>query len=138
MGTIHYFYILVNSQKEKKDHVVSQTPVTDKTLPPILEVVFFQIASQTEMCESMSVADNDRDLMLVRLHRDLLVYVLADKYKVMDLTAKLLAAFANKLQKLEMEMDIFDLVRDVYSMILPQDRGLRNILVTKVHSELQH
>lgn len=144
---IHYFYTLVYPDEvdfhdpvtlaanaESKDHPQEEdrsAEATDSIPESQSQVV------QTNEAPPDSI-DKSQELVQRHLHKDLLVYALADKYGVTDLKEKAARHFDEMLGHGELSLDIFDIVREVYSTTQSHDRGLRDIVIAKVHSEIQH
>ena len=79
-----------------------------------------------------------RDLLLSSLDRDLQVYVLADKYGIPVLKEKAARHFGKELEDADSTLEIFSIIQSVYSMTVPQDRLLRDIVIAYTWCEVQH
>lgn len=78
------------------------------------------------------------DLMLCHLNQDLHVYAIADKYSILSLKKKARQHFVQALGHMKLTIAVFDIVRDVNSLIPPHDRDLRDIVIARVYRELQY
>ena len=78
------------------------------------------------------------DISLSLLYQDLQVYVLGEKYGIPDLKKKAALHFEKVLEDADLTVKVFNIIRDVYSMTVPEDRALRDIITAKVYSEIQH
>jgi len=96
------------------------------------------VSSDTGNVQQTSSAKYSRDLKLGRLHQDLLVYALSEKYGIPDLKKQAAHHFDQELQQTEMTIDVFDIIGEVYLTTPSQDRGLRDMVVAKVYGEVQH
>ena len=79
-----------------------------------------------------------RELLLSSLDQDVLVYALADKYGIPDLKQKAARHFEKELESADLTFEIFSVIRGVYSMTVPQDRELRDIVIARIHDEVQY
>ena len=66
------------------------------------------------------------------------MYVLADKYGIPDLKKKAAQHFEKELENAaDLTVEIFNVIRGVYSMTPAQDRVLRDIIIARIHGEIQ-
>ena len=109
----------------------------------VLDEEVNQAAAAQEANPTQPEADIDqsvatRELPLSSLNQDLQVYVLADKYSIPDLKKKAAQHFEKELENADLTIEIFDVIRDIYSLTLPQDRVLRDIVIARTYAEIQH
>lgn len=77
--------------------------------------------------------------MAIRLlDQDLQVYVLGDKYGIPDLKRKAAQHFEKVLEHVDLTVEVFTIIRGVYSLTIPQDRVLRDSVTARIYSEIQH
>lgn len=94
-------------------------------------------SSATGSDRQMSFTEESREMALGRLHQDLLVYAMGEKYGIPDLKSKAAHHFDKQLQQIEITTDLFVIIQEVYSTTPSQDRGLRDIVVARVYGEIQ-
>lgn len=78
------------------------------------------------------------DATISSLEQDLQVYVLGDKYGIPNLKQKAAQHFEKVLEDADLTVEIFNIIRGVYSLTIPQDRTLRSVVTAKIHSEIEH
>ena len=78
------------------------------------------------------------DVSLNFLDQDLQVYVLAEKYGIPDLKKKAAQHFEKVLEDADLTIEVFNIIRSVYSLTMPEDRRLGDIITAKLYGEIQH
>ena len=79
-----------------------------------------------------------RKLPLSKLEQHLQVYVIADKYGIPLLKKKAAQRFKKEFANAELSLETINVIRGVYSMTIPQDRALRDIVIAQIWSEVQY
>ena len=100
--------------------------------------VIAQDPPQTQAESNVDQSAVTCDMSLSLLDQDLQVYVLGEKYGIPDLKKKAAQHFEKVLENADLTVEIFSIIRGVYSMTRPQDRMLRDILTAKLYGEIQH
>jgi len=78
------------------------------------------------------------DVTLSLLDQDLHVHVLGEKYGIPDLKKKAAQHFEKVLEGADSILEVFSIIRGVYSMTMTQDQVLRDIVTAKFYGEIQH
>lgn len=128
----------VNKADIDHEIVNHRTPV-DESLPP-----FDSETSDTMAKDVVSQLPNDnktdevenRLLDELKLHCE--VYALAEKYAIKALMILAREKFQRALEKVDDTTSLFEVVEQIYSSTPEHDRGLRDVIVAKVYSEIQY
>jgi hypothetical protein len=64
------------------------------------------------------------------------VYAIADKYGTRGLKSLAQHKFEVRLHEIDLETDVFAVINEVYSSTPDSDRGLRDLIVAKMYSEI--
>jgi len=117
------------------DSVTVENAGMDEGGDPIGSV---QNSSETNCNQDIAQTEGGRTSALVQLYQDLRVYAIGEKYGIPRLKKKAEQHFNQELTRIEMTIDIFDIIREVYSITPSQDRDLREVVIARVYGEVQH
>ncbi|KAK5188661.1 hypothetical protein LTR92_011314 [Exophiala xenobiotica] len=121
-----------DTEVEIGDH---RTPVED--IPPPLDSEVGD-AQAGDLGSLLSGADEVEDRVFEELRLHCQVYALAEKYAIKALMVLSREKFQSALEKVDVNTRLFQVVEDIYSSTPDSDRGLRDIVVSKVYSEIQY
>ncbi|KAK7883375.1 hypothetical protein LTR67_011299 [Exophiala xenobiotica] len=124
-----------DTDPEIGDH---RTPVEEIALPVDSQAGDTQasdLVSQLSGADQSPEVEN-RAFDELRLHCQ--VYALAEKYAIKALMILSREKFQRALEKVDVNTRLFQVVEEIYSSTPDSDRGLRDIVVSKVYSEIQY
>ncbi|KAK5218503.1 hypothetical protein LTR47_011683 [Exophiala xenobiotica] len=124
-----------DTEVEIGDH---RTPVEDIAVPVDSEAGDAQAVDLASQLSGTDQTDEVENRVFEELILHCQVYVLAEKYAIQALMVLSREKFQSALEKVDVNTCLFQVVEDIYSSTPDSDRGLRDIVVSKVYSEIQY
>jgi hypothetical protein len=126
-------------EKIDTGHEIDRTSVDEETALPLRpeteDTTANDLPGRPPGDDQTDEVDN-RVMDELKLHCQ--VYALAEKYAIKALKILARQKFQKALENIDVDTRLFEVVEEIYSSTPDSDRGLRDIVVSKIYSEIQH